>query len=223
MAPDVDVPQRAQRWKCSPTEPPRVHEPLPTFASPLHCARRALALPYGGTEEASPGAGHRGSGEFQASGELSPPRRGSRHSMVRPAASASRLGDARRRPSRRPGRTRWSCPPPYRGSRHSFDAPPTSRPRVRRSGLARPGLGRSEWRVTRPHAERVATRRAVATFTTVRARLTSARKRRCSRIRRESQIASRPRTSTGTTRWPVSASISSRSPRRHGTRRSSNS
>ena len=45
----------------------------------------------------------------------------------------------------------------------------------------------------------------------------SARQRRCSTIRRESQIASRPITSTGTTRWPVSASTSSRSaaPPRH--------
>ena len=51
----------------------------------------------------------------------------------------------------------------------------------------------------------------------------AARQRRCSRMRRESQIASRPRTATGTTRWPVSASTSSRSARRHGTRRSSTS
>ena len=37
-------------------------------------------------------------------------------------------------------------------------------------------------------------------------------------MRLESQIGSPPITSTGTWRWPVSASISPRSPRRKGTR-----
>ena len=91
-----------------------------------------------------------------------------------------------------------------------------------RGGLARPRRG--------PDRARRAARRAGRGQRRARAQVGRAaalsarqprRARSSSRIRRESQTASRPSTSTGTTRWPVSASTSSRAPRRHGTRRSS--
>ena len=96
----------------------------------------------------------------------------------------------------------------------SLPAPlgPRSRARARRAGGDR---GRTAARRRRPLHGRAPL--------SARRHRSPALKRRCSRIRRESQIASRPSTTTGTTRWPVSASTSSRSPRRHGTRRSSTS
>ena len=141
-----------------------------------------------------------------------------RRRRCRPARCTTTSSTSAARSTTRPPRStaRSRCWPtaPSTGARspRARSGSTTSRRRSRRR-QRRPGaqVGRRR-RARRPRDRRVRGPRRAAAGPARSGRAV----RRCSRIRRESQIASRPSTSTGTTRWPVSASTSSRRARAPG-------